>query len=182
MFIALPIPPAVADTVAEAIEPWRDAFPSVRWIPPERWHVTIAFLGATRPELVTWVREQLGMVAGATRAFETRVVGLGSFPSARRAKVLWAGLDEGAGRLSGLAEGVRAALAGGLALEPRPFRPHLTIARCDPPLNLPAGYAATDLESRPFAVDVIELMQSHQGGPIPRYGVLARFPLAHEVP
>ena len=181
-FVAVPIPPVVADAVAEAIEPWRDAFPSLRWIPPERWHVTIAFLGATRPEVVTSVCEQHGVVAGATHAFEARVAGLGSFPSPRRAKVLWAGLDEGSERLSRLAAEVRAALAGGFALDPRPFRPHLTVARSDTPLTLPAAYAATDLESRPFTVDVIQLMQSHRGRASPRYEVLSRFPLARDVP
>ena len=52
LFIAVSIPPAVADAVGAAIEPWRETFPKARWVPRGNWHVTLAFLGATNPRLV----------------------------------------------------------------------------------------------------------------------------------
>ena len=47
LFIAVDVPRAVVLAVAAAIEPWREAFPNVRWVPPANWHVTLKFLGAT---------------------------------------------------------------------------------------------------------------------------------------
>ena len=45
LFIAVDVPQAVVLAVAAAIEPWREAFPNVRWVPPANWHVTLKFLG-----------------------------------------------------------------------------------------------------------------------------------------
>ena len=43
---------AVVLAVAAAIEPWREAFPNVRWVPPANWHITLKFLGATPADRV----------------------------------------------------------------------------------------------------------------------------------
>ena len=51
--------------------------------------------------------------------------------------------------------------------EKRAFHPHLTVARSDPPLKLPAAYTSTELESEPWSVDHVVLFRSHLGRPAP---------------
>jgi len=45
MFVALPLPEAVKDDLAEFLEPRQEAGPALRWTLPTQWHVTLAFLG-----------------------------------------------------------------------------------------------------------------------------------------
>jgi 2'-5' RNA ligase len=62
--------------------------------------------------------------------------------------------------------------------ERRAFRPHLTVARSDPPIPLPASFAETDLASDAFPIDRVVLFRSHLRRPAPRYEPLAEFPLS----
>jgi RNA 2',3'-cyclic 3'-phosphodiesterase len=177
LFAAVAIPAGTADAVEAAIGAWREAFPRARWVPRENWHVTLAFLGSTSPRLVPWVLEQLAEVAERTPVFETRVRGLGAFPSTDRARVLWAGLEDDPGTIGGLATAVRSALAREFPPEARPFSAHLTVARSDPALVLPSAFAQTPLESDRFEVDALALMRSQSRRTAPLYERVATFPL-----
>lgn len=158
--------------------PWREVFPRARWVPRPNWHVTLRFIGWTYPRLVPWVRERLAELAARTRPFGTCVRGVGAFPSGRRARVLWAGLDDRDGAMSALADAVSDALAKEFSPERRPFSAHLTVARSDPPLSLPAEFSDTSLESEPFEVDTLTLMRSHLRRPAPVYEPVEEFPLS----
>ena len=175
LFVAVEIPEEAKHEAWEAVAPWKERFPDARWVPRENWHVTLKFLGSTRPPLTDWVPERVAAVARECAAFEARLVGLGAFPSPRRARVLWAGLEDGAAttRLAGALE---AALAREFEPEARPFRPHLTIARCEPPLILPKEFGETVLEGGRFSVDALTLFRSHLRRPAPRYERLSTFP------
>lgn len=177
LFVAITIPERAAEAVEEAMQPWQEAFPRARWVPRANWHVTVQFLGWTYPRLVPWVRGRLAEVAARTPLLETRVRGVGAFPSVRRARVLWAGLDDD-GSLTGLAGAVSASLAREFQPESRPFSAHLTVARSDPPISLPASYSETTLESEPFAVEVVTLMRSHLRRPAPVYEPVGEFTLS----
>jgi RNA 2',3'-cyclic 3'-phosphodiesterase len=177
LFVAIEIPDAVKDTVEEAFAPWREAFPKARWVPRENMHVTLKFLGRTWPRLVDWVPERIGEAAAEFEPFETRLLGVGSFPSAKRGRAIWAGFDDEEGRLTALAGAFDEALEDEFDAEKRPFHPHLTVARSDPPLKLPAAYTSTELVSEPWAVEHVTLFRSHLGRPAPRYEPLDHFPL-----
>ena len=103
--------------------------------------------------------------------------GLGAFPSAGRARVLWAGLDDDPGAIAALAAAARDALAHEFPPETRAFSAHLTVARSDPPLTLPAAFTETPLESEPFSLDALVLMRSRVRRPAPVYELVATFPL-----
>jgi 2'-5' RNA ligase len=178
LFVAVEIPESVKDVAWEAVAPWRERFPRARWAPRENWHVTMKFLGSTWPRLAAWVPKHVGAVAQEHAAFETRMLGLGAFPSARRARVVWAGLDDPDGVLARLAGALDAALAREFKPESRPFRPHITLARSEPPLGLPDDFGETSLESARFPIDAIVLFRSHLQRPAPRYERLATFPLS----
>jgi 2'-5' RNA ligase len=177
LFAAIEIPEPAKDAVWEAVAPFRDRFPGARWVPRENWHVTMKFLGATRRGLVEWVEQRMEATAAAHAPFETGMRGLGAFPSARRARVVWAGLDDDEGAMGRLAGALDAALAAEFAPESRAFHPHLTVARSDPPLALPGEFADTALEGDGFATTSLTLFRSHLRRPAPRYERLATFAL-----
>jgi RNA 2',3'-cyclic 3'-phosphodiesterase len=178
LFLAIEIPSEVIDAVGAAVRPWRESFPTARWIPPENWHVTLKFLGRTAARLLPWVGETVGAIAAAHPPATLRVRGLGAFPSTQRARVLWAGIDDPAGVLTELVADLESGLAEAFRPEVRRFHPHLTVARSEPPLRLPEPYPGTVLESEAFVVDRVVLFRSHlHGRGSPTYEPLRTFAL-----
>jgi RNA 2',3'-cyclic 3'-phosphodiesterase len=176
LFAAVEIPEEIRGALAEAVKPVRERFPKARWVPIQNQHVTVKFLGSTYPRLVDWVTGSISTVTGHHAPFPTRVEGLGAFPNAHRARVLWAGLHDGDGRLARLAAALDEALAREFAPEKRGFTPHLTVARFDPPVGL--GPLELAFESELFEIDRIVLFRSHLRRPAPVYEPIGTFPLA----
>jgi 2'-5' RNA ligase len=176
LFAAVEIPEEIRGALAEAVKPVREGFPKARWVPIQNQHVTVKFLGSTYPRLVDWVTGSISTVTGHHAPFPTRVEGLGAFPNAHRARVLWAGLHDGDGRLERLAAALDEALAREFAPEKRGFTPHLTVARFNPPVGL--GPLELAFESEPFEIDRIVLFRSHLRRPAPVYEPIGTFPLA----
>ncbi len=175
LFVALEVPAELKAAIGDAIAPLRDAFPRARWSPPDNWHVTLKFLGSTWPRLVGWVNEQVSAVAADRAPFATRLTDLGVFPSPNRARVVWAGLDDGRGRMAELALALDHALSSEFKPESRAFRPHLTVGRSEPPLAV--RLREEPLDAAPFEVREIVLFRSHLQRPAPRYEPMERFRL-----
>ena len=175
LFVAVEVPEDIRSRLGEAVAPVRDRFPKARWVRPRNQHVTMKFLGSTYPRLVEWVTETVSGVARKHVTFATRVEGLGVFPNARRARVLWAGLDDAGGGLTGLATDLDEALSREFAPEKRAFTPHVTVARFEPPVGLePIGAV---FESERFLVHRVVLFRSHLRRPAPVYEPLGTYPL-----
>jgi 2'-5' RNA ligase len=177
LFVAFDLSDEAKEAVSQAIVPWRERFPKARWVPSENWHVTLVFLGQTWPRLRSWVQEQVEEAAFRSAPTDTALTHLGAFPTGGKARVLWAGLDDSDGGLTAVATALADALAREFTPERRPYAPHLTVARSDPPLRLPEGFAETQLEPVVFRVDRITLFWSHLQRPAPRYEALASFGL-----
>ena len=133
------------------------------WTKDDQLHFTLAFLGEQPEDAVPRLREAAAPCA-ALPAFDLTLSGAGSFPDARRPRVLWVGAEQGARELEDLA----ACLAGGLrsagfVLEKRPFRAHLSVARVRPGGERAASRAlgaAPKGEIARMRVDGLSLMQS----------------------
>ena len=177
LFVAVDLPDEVRERVERGVEPVRERYPSGRWVPLENQHITLKFLGATWPSLVDAVLACVGDVAARHQPFETRVSTLGAFPSARRARVLWVGLEDPAARLRRIAVDLDDTLAASFPPEKRAFTPHLTVARFDPPVRLDGELVDLAVESSPFDVSWLTLYRSHLQRPAPRYEATATFPL-----
>ena len=178
LFVAIDVPSEVRARVDEAVTPWRERFPSGRWVPVDNWHVTLTFLGSTAPDLVGWISSTLTRVAGGTPAFGSRVDGLGAFRSVTRARVLWAGLHDDDGAMARLAGDLGTALEREFTPERRALTPHLTVARFDPPVELGEELGRVVVRSEPFEVDRITLYRSYLRRPWPVYEPVAVFPFA----
>ena len=83
--------------LAGFLEPFRDRIPGASWPRRDGWHVTLRFLGSTWPRQVEAVRTAVEKAAAAISPFETSLTEVGAFPSERRARVLWVGLDDDGG-------------------------------------------------------------------------------------
>lgn len=151
----------------------------VRWVAPEAYHVTLKFLGWTRPEAVVAISDVLGDAIAAVDGFTITGRGLGAFPRADRARVLWAGLDDAAGGLTRLAGIVESELEPiGFAREARPFHAHVTLGRIREPEDVQALLQGESerlfRESRITAVTLFESVLKSSGS---EYRAQARFGL-----
>jgi 2'-5' RNA ligase len=103
---------------------------SVRWVWPQGIHLTLKFLGETRPDQVAAVKPALDRAAAGVVSFTFTAGGLGCFPNTRRPRVIWVGLYEPTGALARLRDAVESQVAPlGFPTEKRSFRPHLTLGR-----------------------------------------------------
>jgi RNA 2',3'-cyclic 3'-phosphodiesterase len=148
-----------------------------RPVPPSNWHITLRFLGDTAPEARDVLIPELEG-ADLGDPFDLTLSGAGAFPGLSRASVLWIGTGEGTPRLETLAGEVEDAVRrAGIAPDPKPFHPHLTIAR----LRIPAdarryldALAAIDVR---LPVYEVVLFRSALGAGAPRYERIAAIPL-----
>jgi 2'-5' RNA ligase len=150
-------------------------------------HLTLAFLGETKPDRVAAITTALSRAAARVPPLHLTAAGLGCFPSAARARVLWAGVEGDTDGLGALQRQVAAGLHRlGHVIEARAFRPHVTLARSRTPIDEAGVEAVKALLARPYppfgswrALEV-ELIQSHlaQGGS--RYTTIAAAPLLAE--
>ncbi len=182
LFVAVEVPEARKQPVADGIEGIRERVPGARWTSPTAWHVTLKFLGATPEERLDEVTQVVARAATAAAPAEASLNGLGAFPGFRRARVLWVGLDEPGGVLTGLARSLEDGFEPlGFPKERRPWSPHLTIARFKVPaaLGLDKGQVGLDdgFSSGPFGVEEVVLFRSHLKPQGAVYEALSRFRL-----
>jgi 2'-5' RNA ligase len=130
VFPPLRIRVAAASEAREIVRRLGGADDRVRWTKPENVHLTLKFLGDIREEALEQVRAALEKVCSEHAPFGVELTGLGAFPSARRARVLWMGVGAGFEELRSLASDLDAALVTlGFEPEERPYTPHLTLGR-----------------------------------------------------
>lgn len=184
MFVAVLVPEAAAEHLAEFLAPRQEAGRDLRWTVPEQWHVTLAFLPAVADRVLDELEERLARAAARRTTSTVRLAGAGAFPDPARAKVLWSGVEEldAPGEMQRLATGARAAaVSGGTAVEGGDFRPHVTLARTGPPVEATRWLRVLDGYRGPaWQADEVALVASHLGeGPRrrPRYEEVARFAL-----
>ncbi len=100
----------------------------VRWVRAAGLHVTLKFLGWVDAARLDAVHTALAAAIAGQPALVVRARGLGAFPTLRRPRVLWVGLE--AEGLAGLAARVEEATTGlGFEPENRAFTPHITLGR-----------------------------------------------------
>lgn len=134
LFVAVNLSIASTRRVAEAADRLRraasDRHLKIAWVPPANLHVTLKFLGWTRPEAVAAIRDRLRDGVASRRGFEIEAAGVGAFPGAGSARVIWVGLRDASGALAALARDVETWMVDlGFDREARPYSPHITLGR-----------------------------------------------------
>ncbi len=130
-FIALPLPADWTEALGFVISELQNAMPSgVRWVAPSGIHLTLKFLGSTDPGLADRIIAALGRQFDAPAVPQLTLAGLGTFPTGRNPRVIWAGVSGDLMSLDALHQRAEEAAGGlGWPAEKRPFRPHLTLGR-----------------------------------------------------
>ena len=130
-FLASELPPALQDAIQTATAHLRKTLDHdlIRWIPAHNIHLTLKFLGDVSPSSLDLIEQMLTTEAAQLRPFEMQVEGLGSYPTSRRPRVFWVGLNAPAA-LASLQHAIETATSRlGYPSEEREFSPHLTIGR-----------------------------------------------------
>lgn len=185
-FIAISLSNEVSRALEQVLADLKRQIPGreVRWVAAQNIHLTIKFLGDVSLSNVEALKSVLAGEAARHSAFTFEVAGLGAFPSPKRARVIWVGV-QAPDELGTLQRGIEKAVARlGYAPEERPFSPHLTLGRVDRHLRpeelrrLGEILSAQQVGSLgSVRADAIHLYRSQlqPGGPI--YTRLASFPL-----
>ncbi|MFD7715790.1 RNA 2',3'-cyclic phosphodiesterase [Streptomyces sp. NPDC059814] len=126
LFIALAPPDRAKEELARELRPAYATHPDMRWNRIEDWHITLAFLGELPAAAVPPLVPRLAALAAARRPMRLALGEGGNFDD----RVLWSRVDGELDAVHALAADVRAVVRScGVALEDRPLRPHLTLAR-----------------------------------------------------
>jgi 2'-5' RNA ligase len=159
-FVAVRPPADAVDHLRAVLPTWPSA--------PERWHVTLAFLGEVDDpaRLVPGLAE----VCTGRPPLRLRLAGSGAFG---RGGPVWVGLEGDRAGLHCLADVVaRACRDAGIDVERRPYRPHLTVGRRGRPDPARLGaYAGPS-----WTASEVELVASRLGPPV-EHQLLERVPL-----
>jgi 2'-5' RNA ligase len=155
LFVAIDLPKPVCFGLARLVaEPPR----GVRPVPTAQFHVTLHFLGDVDDATRGMVTERLGRVH--RKPFTLGLRGTGVFPPRGRPSVLWAGVVPSAALAELHAAVGREIEAAGLAVEPRPYVPHVTLARLLP--GAPRGWLEDVLaQTHGLAIEGIPVERFH---------------------
>ncbi len=175
-FVAVFPPPEVRQALFRAA---RD-LPTIkdfRLVGQEKIHLTLKFLGEIAEAELDLVKRALQPIRERHEPFEVSTSGFGAFPSARRASILWAGVEEGSERLRALAKEVEDLLEpAGFEPEGRPYVPHLTLGRARVRRTTLLDSAGISPPKLRFTVSGVELVESTSGKDGVTYSVLATYP------
>jgi 2'-5' RNA ligase len=187
LFLAFELPADLRARIGERVESLRAALPAASWVPTERMHLTLIFLGEVEEARVAALGAVLRPIFAAAPRLLLRLTEAGTFPAQRPARVAWLGVAGTTAREMPGSEGVLAAIERRArlviaplldrALEDRPFHAHVTLARPRRPWGREAvarfRAACGDLAGE-WEADRVVLMESRLG----RDG--ARYSLCHD--
>lgn len=171
LFIGLKLPKKQKARIHRAARPLREDELPVRWVEPENFHVTLKFLGEVRKDRVPAIQDAVARIASATPAFSSELGGFGAFPTVRRPRVLWLGV-QATSELRCLKQDLEWSMGElGFDVETRAFHPHVTLGRSRPDSgagvfrSLDRRFADLDFhdELRVHTLDLMESRRSKEG-------------------
>jgi 2'-5' RNA ligase len=182
LFVALEVPDPPRRDVRRRVDGVRDRLPRARWVDPDNVHLTLLFMGETAEADVPALAAELREAFARCPPLELRLVGGGTFPPGRPARVAWVGV-EAPGELAALQADITRAAVEALGFQPeeRPWRAHVTLARCPSPWRRESiekfTSAFTGPIGQPFVADHGVLFESRLSPKGARYRAVEVFPM-----
>ncbi len=183
-FFAVSLPEETKQELDKACLSLKDTLPFKRWVHPEDYHITLAFLGSALEERLATAKSLVEISLKEEKSFPLHIHQLGVFGKADEPRIFWADtLKEN--RLMTIRDKVyTSCIQAGFQLEERPFKPHITLARkwagntsFHPNLlKINNPFKETPLS---FEANEVVLYQTHLERE-PKYEKMAIFPLIKE--
>ncbi len=151
---------------------------SVKWVKKENLHITLKFFGETDKK--TAIEDKMKEIEEEFSSFSVSLKKIGAFPSSKKAKILWVGIEEGRDKLIGLFSTIENKVSDlGFEKEQRKFTPHITFARVKK-----GKYSLPDpieFSFDSFPVNEVALFKSTLTPKGPIYKILSEIPLGGEL-
>jgi 2'-5' RNA ligase len=186
LFVAVEIAPAVVGALAACGEELRRRSAQavrahITWVPADRLHVTVRFIGGVNEPQARAIAAALEPTVPLP-PFDLEIHGVGTFPERGAPRVVWAGVGRGADALGAVEAEVSTRLDQcGVPREPRPYHPHVTLARVREPGGLRTATWLAGLTDRRFGVAPVNAITLFESRPSPQghlYIPVQRTPLA----
>lgn len=181
-FIAIPVPDEVKQYANNVKKELSSVVTDVKWVELANYHLTLKFLGDINQNMLEDIKQKLVMVGESCTAFELSINELGYFPSHKRPRVIWLGVEGEMEKAEFLGERVDAYLSQ-LDFEPEKRRNyHLTLGRIrseQPSAKLMqrTGDINNNRKKISFRVEEFYFMESQLSSSGPRYLPLAKIKL-----
>jgi 2'-5' RNA ligase len=129
-FLAIELPKPILRKIEEVQGDLRLTHADVRWVSPEKIHLTLKFFGNIEESRIDSIFKSIEEPVQNTLRFSVKVQGIGAFPHLKNPRVIWMGLVNGREVLTSLQKQIETQLEKiGFQPEDRPFQPHLTLGR-----------------------------------------------------
>ena len=132
LFVAVELPDLIKQELARLQEHIKKSCCNcpARWVAPGNVHLTLNFLGDISASKLVDLKLAIAQTSGDITGFDVTLAELGAFPNIERPRVIWVGIRGDLNRLLFLQKTLEQKISTlGIALDDRPFSPHLTLAR-----------------------------------------------------
>ncbi len=120
----------ILNKIEEVQRDFKTSQADVRWVSPEKIHLTLKFFGNIEESRVESIIQSIEKPVHTTSLFPLKVRGVGAFPHLKNPRVIWMGLVDEKEILISLQKELETTLEKiGFQAEDRPFHPHLTLGR-----------------------------------------------------
>ncbi|WP_158582969.1 RNA 2',3'-cyclic phosphodiesterase [Lysinibacillus yapensis] len=128
-FVAVKLPAEVKAFLQNWVKDHQEEFPFGRWVHPEDFHITLAFLGFAEEEMKQKLVRSLPGILGQEPTFTLKLNKIGTFGAVKKPRIFWADTEH-SDDLNRIQQKVyRQCIDIGFELDKKPFRPHITLAR-----------------------------------------------------
>jgi 2'-5' RNA ligase len=175
LFVAIDLDGPSREACARVAQRLREREWPGRWVAPENYHLTVAFLGSVDPARLPQVLDAVQISALRMSPFDVPIDTVGAFPNARRPRVVWVGPGTEVPAFAALCDVVRRELATlGFTFEPHADA-HVTLARAaGPTVVLPTVEPPRIARLRIAELTLYQSFTERSGA---RYVALECFPL-----
>jgi 2'-5' RNA ligase len=128
--LAIEISRTIQEKIEEIQEELKSSRADVRWVSPEKIHLTLKFFGNIDESKIDPIVKSIEGPIRITSPFSVKVQRVGAFPHFKNPRVIWMGLVDGKEALGSFQKQLDKELEKiGFEPEARAFRPHLTLGR-----------------------------------------------------
>jgi RNA 2',3'-cyclic 3'-phosphodiesterase len=181
LFVAAPVPELAAARVFEVLADVRARHPMVKWVPINKLHLTLVFLGQTDPARVSEIAGVVARVAAQHAPFDVATGDAGGKLDDRRGGVAWLRLADGGHQIAQLSIALDNAIGSHTFDDLHAPRPHLTVARRVSEAALKDLQSVASQVTFGWTVNRVVLLRSHTDPTGSIYEPLASVDLTHDV-